>query len=180
MKLYLVRHGQSTGNIGGTLMGQSDHPLTALGEDQARAAAEQARALRPHARVLQRPAAGAGDRRARRRRLGLRRRDRRAAGSSSTHVCARSRSATTRGVPGRSSRPTRRSRPRSRKPGTGTALPNGESLEHLEAQGPRRRPRHPRPLRRGRHRSLLRQRREPGRRERGGPQRERRGEQGGR
>lgn len=40
MKLYLVRHGQSTGNIGGTLMGQSDHPLTPLGEDQARAAAE--------------------------------------------------------------------------------------------------------------------------------------------
>ncbi len=40
MKLYLVRHGQSTGNIGGTLMGQSDHPLTRLGEDQARAAAE--------------------------------------------------------------------------------------------------------------------------------------------
>lgn len=39
MKLYLVRHGQSTGNIGGTLMGQSDHPLTPLGEDQARAAA---------------------------------------------------------------------------------------------------------------------------------------------
>ena len=40
MKLYLVRHGQSTGNIGGTLMGQSQHPLTPLGEDQARAAAE--------------------------------------------------------------------------------------------------------------------------------------------
>jgi probable phosphoglycerate mutase len=40
MKLYLVRHGQSTGNIGGTLMGQSDHRLTTLGEDQARAAAE--------------------------------------------------------------------------------------------------------------------------------------------
>ena len=39
MKLYLVRHGQSTGNIGGTLMGQSDHRLTPLGEDQARAAA---------------------------------------------------------------------------------------------------------------------------------------------
>ena len=39
MKLYLVRHGQSTGNIGGTLMGQSDHPLTALGEAQARAVA---------------------------------------------------------------------------------------------------------------------------------------------
>jgi broad specificity phosphatase PhoE len=40
MKLYLVRHGQSTGNIGGTLIGQSDHPLTELGEAQARAAAE--------------------------------------------------------------------------------------------------------------------------------------------
>jgi glucosyl-3-phosphoglycerate phosphatase len=40
MKLYLVRHGQSTGNIGGTLMGQSDHELTPLGEKQARAAAE--------------------------------------------------------------------------------------------------------------------------------------------
>jgi len=39
MNLYLVRHGQSTGNIGGTLMGQSDHPLTELGEAQARAAA---------------------------------------------------------------------------------------------------------------------------------------------
>ena len=39
MKLYLVRHGQSTGNVVGTLMGQSDHPLTALGERQARAAA---------------------------------------------------------------------------------------------------------------------------------------------
>jgi broad specificity phosphatase PhoE len=39
VKLYLVRHGQSTGNVGGTLMGQSDHPLTALGEAQARAAA---------------------------------------------------------------------------------------------------------------------------------------------
>jgi len=39
VKLYLVRHGQSTGNVGGTLMGQSDHPLTSLGEEQARAAA---------------------------------------------------------------------------------------------------------------------------------------------
>jgi broad specificity phosphatase PhoE len=39
MKLYLVRHGQSTGNVGGTLMGQSDHLLTPLGEEQARAAA---------------------------------------------------------------------------------------------------------------------------------------------
>jgi broad specificity phosphatase PhoE len=39
MKLYLVRHGQSTGNVGDLLMGQSDHPLTELGERQARAAA---------------------------------------------------------------------------------------------------------------------------------------------
>lgn len=39
MKLYLVRHGQSTGNVGGTLMGQSAHLLTELGEAQARAAA---------------------------------------------------------------------------------------------------------------------------------------------
>ena len=44
MKLYLVRHGQSTGNIGGTLMGQSDHPLTPLGED---AGARGRRAARP-------------------------------------------------------------------------------------------------------------------------------------
>jgi broad specificity phosphatase PhoE len=47
MKLYLVRHGQSTGNIGGTLMGQSDHPLTPLGEDQARAAAERLASIGP-------------------------------------------------------------------------------------------------------------------------------------
>ena len=39
MKLYLVRHGQSTGNVGGTLIGQSDPPRTELGEEQARAAA---------------------------------------------------------------------------------------------------------------------------------------------
>jgi broad specificity phosphatase PhoE len=39
MKLYLVRHGQSTGNVSSTLMGQSDHPLTELGEAQARAVA---------------------------------------------------------------------------------------------------------------------------------------------
>ena len=39
MKLYLVRHGQSTGNVGEQLMGQSEHPLTPLGEAQAAAAA---------------------------------------------------------------------------------------------------------------------------------------------
>lgn len=40
MKLYLVRHGQSTGNVGEHLMGQSEHPLTPLGEAQASAAAK--------------------------------------------------------------------------------------------------------------------------------------------
>jgi broad specificity phosphatase PhoE len=39
VKLYLVRHGQSTGNVGELLMGQSEHPLTPLGEAQAAAAA---------------------------------------------------------------------------------------------------------------------------------------------
>jgi len=47
MKLYLVRHGQSTGNVSGTLMGQSDHPLTELGEQQARAAAARLAPLGP-------------------------------------------------------------------------------------------------------------------------------------
>jgi|BarGraNGADG00312_1021997.scaffolds.fasta_scaffold26592_2 broad specificity phosphatase PhoE len=47
MKLYLVRHGQSTGNVGGSLMGQSDHPLTELGEAQARAAAQRLAPLGP-------------------------------------------------------------------------------------------------------------------------------------
>ncbi len=47
MKLYLVRHGQSTGNVSGTLMGQSDHPLTSLGEAQARAAAARLAPLGP-------------------------------------------------------------------------------------------------------------------------------------
>ncbi len=47
MKLYLVRHGQSTGNIGGTLMGQSDHPLTPLGEAQAQAVAARLASVGP-------------------------------------------------------------------------------------------------------------------------------------
>lgn len=47
MKLYLVRHGQSTGNVDGTLMGQSDHLLTELGEAQARAAAERLAPIGP-------------------------------------------------------------------------------------------------------------------------------------
>jgi broad specificity phosphatase PhoE len=40
MKLYLVRHGVSTGNISGSLLGQSDYPLKGDGEAQARAVAE--------------------------------------------------------------------------------------------------------------------------------------------
>lgn len=39
MKLFLVRHGVSTGNVPGSLLGQSDHPLTGHGEAQARAVA---------------------------------------------------------------------------------------------------------------------------------------------
>lgn len=47
MKLYLVRHGQSTGNVAGTLLGQGDHPLTELGERQARAVAARLAPLDP-------------------------------------------------------------------------------------------------------------------------------------
>ena len=63
MKLYLVRHGQSTGNVGGTLMGQSDHPLTELGEEQARAAAARLAPFGPmplHCSDLPRAVATAG------------------------------------------------------------------------------------------------------------------------
>jgi ribonuclease H / adenosylcobalamin/alpha-ribazole phosphatase len=63
VKLYLVRHGQSTGNVGGTLMGQSDHPLTELGEAQARAAAERLAPVGPmplHCSDLPRAVATAG------------------------------------------------------------------------------------------------------------------------
>jgi broad specificity phosphatase PhoE len=63
MRLYLVRHGQSTGNVGGTLIGQSDHPLTDLGEAQARAAAERLAPCGPmplHCSDLPRAVATAG------------------------------------------------------------------------------------------------------------------------
>jgi broad specificity phosphatase PhoE len=63
MKLYLVRHGQSTGNVSGTLMGQSDHLLTALGEAQAAAAAARLAPFGPmplHCSDLPRAVATAG------------------------------------------------------------------------------------------------------------------------
>ena len=107
MKLYLVRHGQSTGNIGGTLMGQSDHPLTELGEAQARAAAARLAPFGPmpvHCSDLPRAVATAEHI------VGVRRLPAPiAVEASPTRACARSTSATTRAAPGRSSRPTRSS-----------------------------------------------------------------------
>jgi broad specificity phosphatase PhoE len=47
MKLYLVRHGVSTGNTPGNLIGWSDHPLTAVGEAQAGAVAARLAPLGP-------------------------------------------------------------------------------------------------------------------------------------
>jgi broad specificity phosphatase PhoE len=47
MKLYLVRHGASTGNTPGKLIGHSQHPLTRAGEDQARAVAARLAPLGP-------------------------------------------------------------------------------------------------------------------------------------
>ena len=43
MYLYLVRHGQSVGNERQLFFGRSDHPLTELGREQARQAAEMLR-----------------------------------------------------------------------------------------------------------------------------------------
>lgn len=43
MYLYLVRHGQSEGNVRKTFHGQADYPLTELGREQARQAAEKLR-----------------------------------------------------------------------------------------------------------------------------------------
>lgn len=37
MKLFMVRHGQTTGNVAGLIYGQVDYPLTQLGRDQATA-----------------------------------------------------------------------------------------------------------------------------------------------
>lgn len=44
MYLYLVRHGQSEGNVLRTFHGQTDYPLTERGKEQARQAAEKLRA----------------------------------------------------------------------------------------------------------------------------------------
>jgi phosphoserine phosphatase len=49
VKLFLVRHGASTGNTPGNLIGQSDHPLSPLGEAQARAVAARLAPLGPMA-----------------------------------------------------------------------------------------------------------------------------------
>lgn len=43
MYLYLVRHGQSVGNVVRTFHGQTDYPLTEKGREQARSAAEKLR-----------------------------------------------------------------------------------------------------------------------------------------
>lgn len=43
MYLYLVRHGQSEGNVAKTFHGHTDYPLTPLGREQARQAGEKLR-----------------------------------------------------------------------------------------------------------------------------------------
>lgn len=43
MILYLIRHGQSEGNVAQTFHGQTDYPLTDLGRQQAREVAEKLR-----------------------------------------------------------------------------------------------------------------------------------------
>lgn len=45
MILYLVRHGQSLGNVAQTFHGQTDYPLTELGRQQARQVAEKLRPI---------------------------------------------------------------------------------------------------------------------------------------
>jgi len=47
MDIYLIRHGESTGNGRKCFMGWSDHPLTELGRAQAKAAAGRLAALGP-------------------------------------------------------------------------------------------------------------------------------------
>jgi broad specificity phosphatase PhoE len=47
MKIYLVRHGQSTGNVTGTMLGWGDHGLTARGRAEASAVAARLKPLGP-------------------------------------------------------------------------------------------------------------------------------------
>jgi len=47
VKLYFVRHGVSTGNTPGNLIGHSDHPLSDVGDAQARAVAARLAPLGP-------------------------------------------------------------------------------------------------------------------------------------
>ena len=47
MKLYLVRHGRSAGNLPGRMTGWSDHPLTEVGIEQARRVARRLAPLGP-------------------------------------------------------------------------------------------------------------------------------------
>jgi broad specificity phosphatase PhoE len=47
MEIYLVRHGHSTGNGGNQIMGWTDHPLTEVGQAQARAVAARLAPLGP-------------------------------------------------------------------------------------------------------------------------------------
>ena len=51
MYLYLVRHGQSEGNVVRTFHGQTDYPLTEKGREQARQAADKLRDI-PFSRCL--------------------------------------------------------------------------------------------------------------------------------
>ena len=45
MKIYLVRHGQSVGNVKNLWYGSTDLPLTDLGREQARQAGEKLRGM---------------------------------------------------------------------------------------------------------------------------------------
>lgn len=47
MKIYLVRHGQSTGNVTGTMLGWGDHGLTARGRAEAKAVAARLKRFGP-------------------------------------------------------------------------------------------------------------------------------------
>ena len=57
MFLYLVRHGQSVGNVRRTFHGQTDYPLTQEGRRQAQQAAENAKAQTDAAREARQKAA---------------------------------------------------------------------------------------------------------------------------